>query len=50
MANDKTRAEIVEENYDNAVAQYGKENYTKILLDVLKDISVSLGMIADNTK
>ena len=47
--NTKTRAETVEDNFDDAVAQYGKENYGKIALVVLKDISVSLGMIVDNT-
>ena len=45
----KTRAETVEDNFDAAVTQYGAENYNKILMVVLKDISVSLGMIADNT-
>ena len=45
----KTRAETVEDNYDDAVTAYGAENYFKIMMVVLKDISVSLGMIADNT-
>ena len=44
-----TRAEEVAASFEAAVAQYGKENYGKIALVVLKDISVSLGMIADNT-
>jgi hypothetical protein len=50
MADDpKTRAEEMEEAYDSYVAKYGAENYNQIFSAVLKDISVSLGMIADNT-
>lgn len=45
----KTRAETVKDNFDAALAQYGKENYMKIFLAVLEDLTVSLGMIADNT-
>ena len=45
----KTRAETVSDNFDAAVAQYGAENINKILLVILKDISVSIGMTADNT-
>ena len=44
-----TRAEAVAASFEAAVAQYGNENYMKILMVVLKDISVSCGMIADNT-
>ena len=45
----KTRAETVKDNFDAAIAQYGKENYMKIFLAVLEDLTVSLVMIADNT-
>lgn len=46
---EKTRAEQMEDNFDSYVAKYGAENYNKIFSAVLKDISISLGMIADNT-
>lgn len=45
----RTRAETMADDFDAAVAQYGADNLKKIMLVVLKDISVSLGMIADNT-
>lgn len=45
--NDKTRTEIVEDNIDAAVAQYGSENYMQIFSVILQDISVSLAMLVD---
>lgn len=42
-----SRAEEAADNFDAAVAKYGAENYGKIILSVLKDISVSLGMLVD---
>ncbi len=44
-----TRAETVAASFEAAKTQYGAENYWKIMMVVMKDISVSLGMIADNT-
>ena len=48
MANDKTREEVVTENFEAAVAQYGEDNFVrKILPVVLEDISVSLARLVD---
>jgi hypothetical protein len=49
MANDETRQDVVEENIENTEAQYGPENWQKLLAVCLKDISVSLAMLVDKS-
>lgn len=42
-----TRVEDVTASFEAAVAQYGIDNYNKIALSVLKDISISVAMLVD---
>lgn len=43
-----TRQETVEANITAAESRYGAENYWKVAMVILKDISVSLAMLVDN--
>ena len=42
-----TREDTVKTNYEAAEAQYGEENYMRILMVILKDIDESLAMLVD---
>lgn len=43
-----TRQDVVEENIENIEELNGPEAYRKIVLQCLKDISVSLAMLVDS--
>lgn len=42
-----SRQDVVEENIENVIATYGKENVKQLLAVCIKDISVSLAMLVD---
>lgn len=44
-----TRQETVEANITAVESTYGAENYMKVISTCIKDISVSLAMLVDNT-
>ena len=50
MADDeKTRQEIVEENIEAVEGTYGAEEYLRVIAACVKDMSVSMAMLVDNT-
>jgi hypothetical protein len=49
MADEQTRQDVVEENIEAVETKYGDENWVKLLAVCLKDISVSLAMLVDNS-
>ena len=44
---DPTREDTVTANIEAAIDKYGEENFSKIALVCLEDISVSLAMLVD---
>ena len=44
-----TREETVEENLDTAIATYGEGAWKQIVLQILKDINISLAELVDNS-
>ncbi|MBP5462481.1 MAG: hypothetical protein J6Y20_10180 [Lachnospiraceae bacterium] len=44
-----TRQDTVEDNIDAVVEKYGDEAFKKMVVTCLKDISVSLAMLVDNS-
>jgi len=42
-----TREDTVKANYEAAEAQYGAENYMRIIMVILKDIDESLAQLVD---
>ena len=49
MADTESRQDTVEENIEKVTAQYGEDNWVKLLAVCLQDISVSLAMLVDNS-
>lgn len=49
MADEKTREQTVTENIEAVEAKHGSEAWNQIMVTCLKDISVSLAMLVDNT-
>ena len=47
MSDPATRQDVVEANTEAVEAKYGSLEYMKILISILKDISVSLAMLVD---
>ena len=44
-----TRQEVVEANIASIYGTYGEDAFKRLTLEMLKDISISLAIIADNT-
>ena len=45
----ETRQKTVEDHIDLLVATYGEDAFRRLAIEMLKDISVSVAIIADNT-
>ena len=42
-----TRQDVIEEHIDELVGEYGEDAFRRLILEILKDISVTLAMLAD---
>lgn len=49
MANESTRVEDVTAHIEAVIGTFGEENYNKLTAVCLKDISISLAMLVDNS-
>ncbi len=49
MADTETRQSVVEAHITACEGTYGPENYMKLIAVCIKDISVSLAMLVDNS-
>jgi len=47
MADTESRQDVVEENMEAVEAQYGASATNMIIINLLKDISISLAMLVD---
>ena len=47
-SSEKTRADIVQEHYEDALGTYGEDAFKRISLVLLRDISDTLAMMYDN--
>ena len=42
-----TRQDVVEDHIEELVGEYGEDAFRRLILEILKDISVTLAMLAD---